>query len=281
MIDLHLHTTASDGSLTPAELVTKAHNEGVNVIAITDHDTIDGIEEAVATGAKYGMRIIPGIEISASAPGVEKEIHIIGLFIDTKSSKLLEQLHILRQYREERNQKLIANFNKIGISLTPEEITLNKKPLSSAGKPDFARAIFARGLSGNENEVFTKFLDDFKGLAGVSKQRLDIEECLELIHSASGIAILAHPFTTIPKAGDVKEFVRHLDGLDGIEVYYNQHKRDEVKSLRNIAKKSGLLMSGGSDFHREGSRRMSKLGFYGAKKNIPEEILYKMDQYRS
>ena len=280
MIDLHCHTTASDGGLTPGELIEKAYKEGLSTIAITDHDTVSGIEEAVGSAENLQIEVIPGIELSSSFNNYITEIHILGLFIDWKNSFLQETLENLRQYRYNRNVKLIQNLESAGIKISPDELS---KSLETAGKPNFGTALTKKGYAKNQAEAMKKFLSDKNGIAKTQKERLSIEDAIDVIHEAGGLAVLAHPHLIKKELGSVSalyEFVEKIKklGLDGIEVFYHGYNKKMVKDLKRIARNTGLFASGGSDYHHM-SFRNSRLGFYGPKKNIPGDLVEKMKKH--
>ncbi len=276
MIDLHLHSSASDGELTPSRLVEEAAAAGVTTMALTDHDTISGVDEAIKAGKKLSVTVIPGIEISTSHKDVRGEIHLIGLFIDHTDNYFLEKLKILSVYRKIRNEELIKNFHNLSIELDADILFDNgKKNTSTIGKPDFARTLLAQNFIHNEGEAYGKYLDDKTGLAYVEKAHLNLPDAIQIIHKARGIAILAHPFHITNNYDSLLNIISEMteNGLDGIEVFYNNYNRKQIKSLKNIAKHCSLIKSGGSDLHYLNSSRGSKLGFYGVKKNIPDSLL--------
>lgn len=281
MTELHSHTTASDGMLTPRELITKAHNENIKTIAITDHDTVEGLKEGRKVAEEYNMNFINGIELSCDYKDINKEFHIIGLFIDSKSSELITLINKVTKYREKRNTELLNNLKKINITITDDEIKKTGKTIAHMGKPDFARLITQKGATKNLYEAYKKFLDDENGIIKVKKERIDTSECIKTIHNSNGIAVLAHPFTITKDKNTIISIINELkeQNLDGIEVFYNGYDKKQVKFLKQIARKKGLLMSGGSDFHEEDNQRRSKLAYFGPKKNIPDYIYEEMKDY--
>lgn len=285
MLDLHTHTTASDGVLTPTQLIERAAENNIMTIAITDHDTVCGIAEGVEAAQKVGVTLIPGIEISTKADSFTGEIHLVGLFINPQNPELLQKLELLKTFREERNNKIIEKLKEIGIEI-PKELLLNMssrpKTIATLGKPDFAKALCKIGAVKHETEAFSKFLNDKNGLTGVSKERLELSDAISLIHNADGLAILAHPFHITKNYTELYALVEKYAelGLDGMEVYYNNYNRKEIKNLKKLAEQFGLLKSGGSDFHFAGGYRQARLGFFGEKKNIPDDILKEMMRRR-
>lgn len=281
MLDLHTHTTASDGVLTPTQLIEQAAENNIGTIAITDHDTVNGIAEGMKAAEKFNVMLIPGIEISTKADSFDEEIHLVGLFINPQNPELLHELELLKTFREKRNRKIIERLKEIGIEI-PEELLLNMssrpKTIATLGKPDFAKALYKIGAVKHEAEAFGKFLNDKNGLAGVQKERIELGDAISLIHKAGGLAILAHPFHITKNYTELYMLVEKYagQGLDGMEVYYNNYNRKQIKNLKKLAEHFGLLKSGGSDFHFAGGYRQARLGFFGEKKNIPDDILKEM-----
>lgn len=281
MLDLHTHTTASDGVLTPTQLIEQAAENNIGTIAITDHDTVNGIAEGMKAAEKFNVMLIPGIEISTKADSFDEEIHLVGLFINPQNPELLHELELLKTFREKRNRKITERLKEIGIEI-PEELLLNMssrpKTIATLGKPDFAKALYKIGAVKHEAEAFGKFLNDKNGLAGVQKERIELGDAISLIHKAGGLAILAHPFHITKNYTELYTLVEKYagQGLDGMEVYYNNYNRKQIKNLKKLAEHFGLLKSGGSDFHFAGGYRQARLGFFGEKKNIPDDILKEM-----
>ncbi len=280
MIDLHCHSTASDGALSPNNLVQLAHNNGVSVLALTDHDTIDGIAEASVTAAGLGMRLIPGTELSCEFGA--NELHIVGLFLDTSNAELLAFFNKLKTFRLDRNIALLSSLQQQGIPITVEELCVNGKQLDSVGRPNFARILTAKGYAKNVFEAFDKYLSN-KAAQTVKRVKITDAEAIDMIHKAGGLAILAHPDQTGLKTHqELACLVSDLKskGLDGMEVYYNGDKRARIKDYKRIARQYDLLVSGGSDFHSFDKGTRSNIGFYNIGKPIPDEILTMIDNYR-
>lgn len=281
MLDLHTHTTASDGVLMPAQLIEQAAKNNISTIAITDHDTVSGIAEGFEAAKKFDVTLIPGIEISTKVDSFAEEVHLVGLFIDPQNPQLLHEIERLKTFREERNKKIIMRLKEIGIEI-PQDILLNMssrpKTVATLGKPDFAKALYKVGAVKHEAEAFGKFLNDKNGLAGVQKERIELSDAISVIHKAGGLAVLAHPFHITKNYTELYALVEKYTGLglDGMEVYYNNYNRKQVKILKKLAEHFGLLKSGGSDFHFAGGYRQARLGFFGEKKNIPDDILKEM-----
>jgi len=247
-VDLHLHTTASDGVLTPSEIVRYAKSRGLQAIAITDHDTIEGCEEGLSEGGKLGFEVIPGIEISAEhSPG---SMHILGFFLDIYHPLLNERLEYLQRARAERNPKIIGKLNQLGVHITYEEV-LKASGGGQVGRPHFANVLIEKKYVRSFQEAFERFLK--KGaLAYVDKVRFTSKEALHFINEAKGVAVLAHP-NTLGMNGypDLEKLILRLvdEGLKGIEVYYPEHSPAEIGQYKALAERFGLLSTGGTDYH--------------------------------
>ncbi len=247
-IDLHTHSTASDGSFSPRELVRLAKARGLKAMALTDHDTIDGLPEALAAGEEFGIEVIPGVEISARHPG--GSMHILGYFLDYRSEALAARLAVLKQARKDRNPQIIAKLNNLGIPLTLEQV----EALSGGGqlgRPHIAQALYQGGYVGSLQEAFDIYLGN-NGLAYVSKFRFPPEEALGMIREARGIPVLAHPFTLGPQTTEtLRPILKDLMkmGLAGLECYYPEHTFAQEALYLYLARELGLLITGGSDFH--------------------------------
>lgn len=248
MIDLHAHTTASDGSLTPRQLVERAARQGVKALAITDHDTLDGLAEAFSAGQEFGVEIVPGLEISAEFP--IGTMHILGYYIDTESQLLLENLAMLRQARNTRNPRIIKKLQELGLDITLAEVE-EVAGGEVVGRPHFARVMIAKGYVQTANEAFEKYLA--KGApAYFDKARLDPQVALEVIKKAGGVSVLAHPYQLKTKSNEeLTKIIADLKmmGLDGLEVIYSRHSTQQVADYQALAQHYDLLVTGGSDFH--------------------------------
>jgi 3',5'-nucleoside bisphosphate phosphatase len=248
LIDLHVHSSASDGSYPPAEVVRYAKEGGLAAMALTDHDTVDGLTEAVAAGETLGLEIVPGVEISAQFPG--GTMHILGLFVDYANGRLDERLAVLKQARLDRNPQIIAKLNALGIPITMsrvEEISCG----GQVGRPHIARALLEAGYVQDLQEAFDKYLGWHKP-AYVSKFRFSPDRALTMIREANGIPVLAHPFTLgLGSAFALKNLVVELKGLGlaGLEVFYAEHTPKQIAQYLKLARELDLLITGGSDFH--------------------------------
>lgn len=246
--DLHIHTTASDGSLTPRQLVIAAKEAGLSTIAITDHDTVNGIAEAIEAGMECGLEVIPGIEISAIDG--EQEVHILGYYIVPDSKGLLEILSKMIHARDTRAIRMVEKLNGIGVMITLDrvrEISGNQ----FIGRPHIAEAMLEAGYITKRAEAFTTDFIGSGGRAYVGRYKITPDQAILLIHEAGGLAVLAHPGCQGDGGVlDEEAIARYVGfGLDGIEVYYGKHNQDQVEYYKGLAEKYDMMMTGGSDFH--------------------------------
>jgi predicted metal-dependent phosphoesterase TrpH len=258
MIDLHLHTYYSDGTMSPEELVRLAKESGVDTIAITDHDGMGGLNEGMEAGKRQGVHVIPGIELSTEDDrGVY--MHILGYCFDRENEELKSEVELIRRKRVERNEKLLAALREIGCKLTNEDLQL-REGQDYIGKPTFALALVRKGYVATPKEAFKegRFMRH-EAIRSVHREKISAKRAIELIRRAGGIPVLAHPMKVshlIKDAGD--DFFEKLDeqlaklkswGLEGMECYYSSHLPDEIRRLVLLAKKHGLCITAGSDFH--------------------------------
>ena len=249
MIDLHTHSTFSDGSYTPEQLVEKCAAAELTAVALTDHDTVAGIPRFMAACQSAGIRGIEGVEISAD---VDKGgMHMLGYCVDTESESLEEVLVKIREGRSIRNVQILKNLNSAGLELSYEEVEAFAGE-NLVGRPHFAQAMQARGYVKSKTEAFGEYLA--RGKKGYADRfRLSPEDSIAAIRNAGGVPVLAHPFTLRLAGEELEEFIAELAsfGLEGIEVYYSEHSPKQVKTYRELAQSNGLLLTGGSDFHGE------------------------------
>ncbi|MDR3144845.1 MAG: PHP domain-containing protein [Treponema sp.] len=277
MIDLHTHSAASDGSLSPAELIRTAAGKGLRAVALTDHDTIEGLEEAEGAAARAGIRLIPGVEVAirwsdASGTGPPGEFHLLGLGLKTPSPAFLEALAGLSRLREARNREILDRINKTGIDAEYDEL----RSLSgggSLGRPHFAALLVKRGLVKNPAQAFDRYLGKGKPFY-VPKDGLDFTEALGLIRESGGISVLAHPMSLYIAWGSLPAFVQELArrGLDGIEAWHPTAGVRSCKRLEELGRSLGLAVTAGSDFHGE-HRPDRKLGFTAGGRRIEDAVL--------
>lgn len=259
-VDLHLHTTASDGVLRPADLVKAAAGIGIRVIAVTDHDSVDGIQEALGAASDLAIEVIPGIEVSASLNG--DEVHVLGYFLDAEDASLLEALRRLQKGRIIQARAMVERLWQLACPLDWEHV-ISIAQGGSVGRPHIARALLERGYVGSVDEAFSRFLR--RGGPGyVEGEKLLPEEAISLIRSAHGIPCLAHPI--LVGASDYRLDLQRLvpamadAGLEGIEAYYKGYTPDITTSLLTMAARHRLIPTGGSDFHGGGVVADAELG---------------------
>ncbi len=270
LIDLHVHSTASDGTLSPTELIIKAKEVGLRAVALTDHDTIDGIQEAIEAGEKYGIEVIAGIELAAQYGA--GEIHILGLDIDITSAPFLTQIKYYQGARDRRNILMVQKLNEIGFDITMEELyTLCGGEIIT--RAHYARLLLQKGYTRTMEETFQKYLSP--GLpAYVHREIPTPVQCIEMIAHAKGVAILAHP--TLYKFTDAQldELLKELKsyGLVGIETIYSLHTNIQEQRIRSLAHKYKLCITGGSDFHGANKKNIH-LGYGKGNLRVPYSIL--------
>jgi len=264
-VDLHTHSTASDGTLAPEGVIEAAHRCGLTALALTDHDTIDGVPAARVAGERLGVRVIAGVELSAFHE--DNEIHLLALHV-THIGALETRLSELRMGRYNRAQKIVEKLQTLGIALTLDEVLLQSNG-GAVGRPHVARALIARGVVQDFREAFTRYLGT-AGSAFVARERLSIEDAISVAHEAGALAIWAHPGD-----GGRRERLEPLvaAGLDGLEVKHPSHSAEDVKRLQALADFFGLVPSGGSDWHGapDGPRRLGIM-------NVPADWLERQDE---
>jgi len=253
--DLHCHTTFSDGSLTPSQLVARAVQRGLEVMALTDHDCTDGLPEALEAAAGYpGFLLIPGIELSTDVP--QNEVHVLGYFIDWQSTPFQERLDRLRLSRLDRGQAMVAKLRALGVDLSWERVQEIAGD-GAVGRPHIALAMQEAGHIKTLDEAFEKYLGR-NGPAYVEREKMTPAEAVELITGVDGLPVLAHP-SQLP---DLDRFLEELkgSGLIGLEVYYQDYGQEDVERLLAAARRHDLLPLGGSDYHGLGTARERDLG---------------------
>jgi 3',5'-nucleoside bisphosphate phosphatase len=264
-IDLHTHSTASDGSRSPGDVVREAKRLGLVAMAITDHDTLDGLAEAQAVGNELGVRIVPGIELSAVEDDVET--HVLGLHL-SDTSELAGSLTSLRNMRLGRAERIVARLNDIGVRITFEDV-LREAAGGAVGRPHIARAMVNDGWATDFRDAFDRYLGNGR-VAFVQKDRLPLVDAIAMIHRAGGLAVLAHPG---PSGSRARIEALAAAGLDGVEVRHPGHSAEDTARLNALADHFGLVPSGGSDWHgaAEGSRRLGMM-------EVPLEWLHRQEE---
>ncbi len=243
-VDLHLHTTASDGALTPAELVREAKRRGLECMAITDHDSTDGIEEALAEGERLGVSVVPGIEMSTDIP--RAEVHILGYYIDHHNQEFQATLYQLREGRRDRAEKMIAKLAEMGVEI-PWERVLEIAGPGSVGRPHIAQVMVERGYVSSMVEAFANYIGR-NAPAYVQRYKLTPVEAVALIRGVGGLPVLAHPGEIVAVPNLLPQLVSA--GLVGLEAYYGEYGPEAVEVLVALADEYGLIPTGGTDFHR-------------------------------
>ncbi len=275
-IDLHTHTTASDGIYSPSDLIDLAISNNLTAMAITDHDSVDGLEEAMNYSKGKDLELIPGIEFSIEYTG--GSFHLIGLYIDFYNSELIETTERLKKLRSERVVMIVEDLNRYGIDISIDDISSLASGYS-VGRPHIARVLVEKGYASDVNAIFQHYM--VKGKPGyVKKEKILVDKAINIIKQAGGISIIAHPITLNFKTFDnFEKQVQQLAvlGLDGIEVFSSMHTHDEIDEFERITHKFNLIISGGSDFHGDKGK---ELGIYIDGEPIPPDILKDIEKYR-
>ncbi len=275
-IDLHIHTTASDGTATPEEVVREAEKLGLAAVAITDHDTAAGYPRAAAEGEKRGLEVVPGIEISTK---FRAAVHILGYYIDVDSPALEEVLEWMHRDREERNIKLCEMFRSVGVDIDIERMHARFGDL--VGRPHFAEILIENGRAADMQDAFDRLLNKNRPFF-IPRQFLPIERSIEIIRAAGGTAVLAHPFQYRLDDAQLRELIEHCmeSGLEGIECRYSGYDADMCAYLESLAAEYGLVRTGGSDFH--GSHKKDiRLGEGRGELNVPYAFLEELRERRA
>jgi len=254
--DLHTHTNYSDGICTPVELIHKAKAAGLSHLAITDHDNVDAVEEALGIGKEVGVEIIPGMEISADHNG--REVHILGYFFDHKNSELLDYLKNFRIERIKRAGKIVGKLNELGIAIKIEDVLAKAKGEGSVGRPHIANTMLEHKYIEHYYEAFNKFIGDGKK-AYFKKPNIAAHDAIKLIAKCGGLSFIAHPGKNI-REQTLIELIEF--GIDGIETLHPSHSPADMEYFRTIAGQYFLLESGGSDYHGGNINDDSILGHY-------------------
>jgi len=272
-VDLHIHSTASDGRFSPAEVVRKSASAGLNVIALADHDTVDGIIPALEEAKTFPwLRVIPGVEISTDVP--TGEVHVLGYFIDYTQPELLASLKGMRNSRLERAQGMIAKLKGLGLPIEWERVK-EIAGSGSIGRPHLAQAMLEKGYIASFKEAFTMYLG-WGGPAYVGRKKMTPGEAVELILQANGLPVLAHPLTI----SDPEVMVIELKakGLIGIEAYHDGCAAEEINRLVSLADRYGLIVTGGSDYHGLDDNTETMIGDAGVPIESAEQLIALAEQ---
>ena len=265
-VDLHVHTNFSDGLLTPTQVVVKAAEVGLKAVGIVDHDTIDGISEAVDAGNQCGIEIVPGVELSSQYEG--KDVHILGYYFDPEHPRLMDYLERFRQGRYRRAAKMIQNLNQLGVRLTMDEVERRARG-NCIGRPHLAEVLMEKGYVETFQEAFQRYIG-YRSKAYEEKYKIDPEEAIALISEAGGLSFLAHPGHLISDK-QVLHFVKA--GLDGIEIVHPKLNSERTQHLQGFVRDHGLMVCGGSDCHG-GRDGYLAIGVH----NVPYAIVEEMKQ---
>ena len=243
-VDLHIHSSASDGRLSPQEIVYRAVELGITIIAIADHDTVAGIAPALAAAKVFPeLKVIPAIEISTDVPG--DEVHVLGYFIDYTNSHFISRLESMRRSRIERAQKMVAKLKGLGVNIEWERVQ-HFAGGSTIGRPHIAQAMLEKSYIGSISEAFAKYIGR-NGPAYVEREKMTPAEAVKLLLDVNGLPVLAHPLTIRETEAMIMEM--RAAGMVGIEVYYKDYGEEQRNSLRRLAQKHHLIATGGSDYH--------------------------------
>lgn len=278
VVDLHIHSTFSDGVLKPAEVVDLAAAQGLTAISITDHDTAAGTDEARERGSEKGIEVITGIEIS-SWQG-DTSMHILGYRFSHHDKQFNGRLQLLQDGRETRNIKIIENLNRLGIGVELGEL-LHYSEYGQTGRPHIARLLVDKGVTKTIDLAFKHYLG--RGAAAYAERfRFSAHDAITMIREAGGVAVLAHPSSLDPSLRSIPQLLKDLCkvGLEGVEVYYPSHSPKAVKALLKMADELGLLITGGSDFH-DMERSVYNAGDWLHKNHIPYDIVTAMNMRSS
>ena len=266
--DLHLHTTASDGSLTPSELITLAVELNLEVIAITDHDSVEGVPAAAEVSRNYPqLTLIPGVEISTDIPN--NEIHVLGYFMDCSDRKLNDELSRLRISRQTRAEKMAQKLKTLGLPIDYERV-LELAGDGSVGRPHIAKVMLENGYISEFREAFDNYIGR-NGPAYVEREKMLPEEAVALVANAGGLPVLAHP----ADIDGIEELLPLYieNGLIGLETYYHWYNQQTIKRLANLADKYNLITTGGSDYHNDNGDAGGPLGSVDIPRKSIEKLL--------
>ncbi len=267
IVDLHLHTTASDGRLTPTELVQLVARRGLKVVALTDHDSTEGLDEAFEAARAFPeLTIIPGIELSTDVPGAE--IHILAYFIQYRDARLQETLQKFRVGRVERARRMVEKLRKLGVEIEWQRVQ-EIAGEGAVGRPHIALAMVEKGYISQTHEAFDRYIGR-NGPAYVEREKLTHQEAVSLIKQWGGVAVLAHP-AWVSNLNDTLEELKAV-GLVGMEVFYAQYSPETIQELADIAKRHGLLPCGGSDYHALGNPGEPLPGTMGPPPEVVERL---------
>jgi hypothetical protein len=246
-IDLHTHSTASDGSLSPEELIRAGRLAGLQALALTDHDTVSGLHRAIRAGREHGLEVIPGCELSVQSP--KGFMHLLGLWLPLGPTKLQAALVWLQDMRRQRNEQILAALRSLGISIAEREVKEQAKG-ESIGRPHIAQTLVRKGVVDSIEQAFAQFVGS-TGQAYVPKVKLSAQQAVSILKQEQATVILAHPYSLRMPSQEFAAHLQHMQamGLDGLEVYYPEHTAEQTRLYASLAQAMNLVLSGGSDFH--------------------------------
>lgn len=262
--DLHLHTTHSDGYYEPADLINKVAALNLCAVAITDHDEISALDEAIEMGRAQGLEVLTGVELSVSFQG--RDIHLLGYCFDRQDVDLGAYLQLFRDERVKRARRILEKLGAVGVELSLHDV-MDKAGTGSVGRPHIANVMLEKGIVGSFQEAFDKYLGDNKP-ASVSKYKLDVNEAISLIESAGGICCVAHPGIHF---NDRSLITLLRMGMQGIEAVHPKHNYEKTRFYQNLARNYGLIATGGSDFHG-GIKGEDAIGRYLVRYDVVEQL---------
>lgn len=274
-IDLHSHSRVSDGTDSPAELVRRAAEEGLDVVALTDHDTFDGLAEALAEAEHQGVQVLPGMELSCAQRG--DSVHLLAYGADAAHPGLAAELVRVRGGRTDRLTPVLARLHELGVPVSEAEVMVQVGSSPSVGRPHIADALIVAGHVGDRAEAFERFLAD-GGPAHVPRYAIAIERGIDLVHDAGGVAVIAHPWGRGRERVLPPELLERLvdeHGLDGLEVDHQDHDAEARHRLRGLTRRLGVLATGSSDYHGTG-KRDHELGCNTTDPAVYQEILNRL-----
>lgn len=268
-VDLHTHSSASDGLYSPAALIDLALRSGISALAVTDHDSVDGLGEAETHAAAKGLTFVPGVEFSIDYP--RGTFHLVGLCVDFRNRALAGALSELRKKRDSRGRRIVEDLRRSGVDISLEEV-LDLAAGAALGKPHFARVMVRRGYGSSVQDIFRRYMT--RGKPGdVEKEKVTFDTAVGIIKNAGGVPVLPHPASLeFDNLEDFEVALKNLvaRGLEGLECYAGMHTPEEAAGYLRIARAHGLLVTGGSDFHGE---RPEELGTYAGGRPIPAEVI--------
>ncbi|MBQ5400191.1 MAG: PHP domain-containing protein [Treponema sp.] len=272
MIDLHTHSTASDGNYSPSELVKMAASKGIEVLALTDHDSTSGLLEAQEEAKRQGIVFVPGIEVTITWP--IGEFHLLGLGLTHTSRELAKVIERIHRERVFRNKKMIEKLSDFGISLSYEEM-VEKFGSENIGRPHFAQIMVEKGYVQSRQTAFDRFFAVGRPCY-VERDGADLYDAVEAIKSSGGVPVQAHPLSIYVSWGKIEETMEGIrdSGVMGLEAWHPAIRVSEAERLVELGKKLGMVVTGGSDFHGEKVRADRRLGFSAGKLKVPENLWY-------